>query len=104
MPRPTPADRVMPIDWSTRPSSSIATQSDGEVAVVAHATELLRHDEPEQPELTHLRDEVGREVVVLVPLRDVRFDLVLSELPDDLAEVLVLLGQLEHARSLWDRG
>ena len=27
MPRPTPASRVMPIDWSTRPSSSIATHS-----------------------------------------------------------------------------
>ena len=26
MPRPTPADRVMPIDWSTRPSSSMARQ------------------------------------------------------------------------------
>ena len=26
MPRPTAASRVMPIDWSTRPSSSIATQ------------------------------------------------------------------------------
>ena len=26
MPSPTPADRVIPIDWSTRPSSSIATQ------------------------------------------------------------------------------
>ena len=25
MPRPTAASRVMPIDWSTRPSSSIAT-------------------------------------------------------------------------------
>jgi len=25
MPRPTPACRVMPIDWSTRPSSSMAT-------------------------------------------------------------------------------
>ena len=28
MPRPTPADSVMPIDWSTRPSSSMATQSE----------------------------------------------------------------------------
>ena len=28
MPRPTPAERVMPIDWSTRPSSSMATHSD----------------------------------------------------------------------------
>ena len=26
MPSPTPASRVMPIDWSTRPISSIATQ------------------------------------------------------------------------------
>ena len=28
MPSPTPADRVIPIDWSTRPSSSIATHSE----------------------------------------------------------------------------
>ena len=28
MPRPTPADRVMPMDWSTRPSSSMATHSE----------------------------------------------------------------------------
>ncbi len=27
MPRPTPADSVMPMDWSIRPSSSIATHS-----------------------------------------------------------------------------
>ena len=26
MPRPTPAESVMPMDWSTRPSSSMATQ------------------------------------------------------------------------------
>ena len=28
MPRPTPASSVMPIDWSTRPSSSMARQSE----------------------------------------------------------------------------
>ena len=100
MPRPTPADSVMPIDWSTRPSSSIATQRRREVAVVAHAAELLRHDQAEQSQLAHLGHQVDREVVVAVPLRDVRLDLGLGELPDDLAEVLVLLAQLEHRRLL----
>ena len=28
MPSPTPASSVMPIDWSTRPSSSMATHSE----------------------------------------------------------------------------
>ena len=96
MPRPTPADSVMPMDWSTRPSSSMATHERGEVAVVAHAAELLGHDEAEQAQVAHLRHQVAREVVVLVPLGDVRLDLGLGELPDDLAEVLVLLAQLEH--------
>ena len=61
-----------------------------------HAAELLRHDEAEQPEVAHLGHQVGREVVVPVPLRDVRRDLGLGELAHDRAEVLVLLAQLEH--------
>ena len=53
MPRPTPAERVMPIDWSTRPSSSIATHSDVK-SPLAGAAVLLGHDQPEQPEVAHL--------------------------------------------------
>ena len=60
------------------------------------AAVLLRHDQAEESEVTHLGDEVGREVAVAVPLRDVRRDLRLGELAHDRAEVLVLLAQLEH--------
>ena len=97
MPRPTPASRVMPIDWSTRPSSSIATHS--EVKSPPRAAVLLGHDQAEQPQVAHLADQLDREVVVAVPLRDVRRDLGLGELPDHLAEQLVILGQLEHDSS-----
>ena len=97
MPRPTPADSVMPMDWSTRPSSSMATQRLVKAPLVGvGAAELLGHDEAEQPEVAHLGHEVGREVVVAVPLRDVRRDLALGELADDRAEVLVVLAELEH--------
>ncbi len=74
----------------------------GEVAlsVVGAAAVLLRHDETEEAELAHLGDQVGREVALRVPLRDVGCDLLLGEVPDDLAEVLVLLAQLEHGQLL----
>ena len=65
----------------------------GEVAV--GAAELLGRGQPEQPEIAHLLDQVDREVVVLVPLRDVRSDLRLGELADAAAEGLVLAGQGE---------
>ena len=73
MPRPTPASRVMPIDWSTRPSSSIATHS--EVKSAPRAAVLLGHDQAEQAELAHRVHDLDREVVLAVPLRDVRRDL-----------------------------
>ena len=57
---------------------------------------LLRGHQAEQPEVAHLRHEVHGEVAVAVPLLDVRGHLGLGELADGGAEVLVLLGQLEH--------
>ena len=67
----------MPIDWSTRPSSSIATHSEAKSPLAA--APLLGEDEAEQPELAHRRDDVDGEVVVAVPLRGVRGDLGLGE-------------------------
>ena len=67
------------------------------VLVQPGAAVLLRGHQAEQPEVAHLRHELHREVVVAVPLLDVRADLVLGELPDGGAEVLVLLAQLELA-------
>ena len=101
MPRPTAASRVMPIDWSTRPISSIATQRQvkSPSSPPARAAVLLGGGEPEQAERAHLVHDVGREVVVAVPLRGVRRDLGLGEVADAAAELLVLGGQLEaHAR------
>ena len=72
-----------------------------EAAVLARhpgAAELLRSRQPHQAERAHLLDDVGREVVVAVPLRGVRRDLGLGEVADAAAELLVLGGQLEgHA-------
>ena len=56
---------------------------------------LLGHRQAEQPELAHGMHGVDREVVVGVPGRGVRRDLGIGELADDLAEVLVLVGQGE---------
>ena len=68
----------------------------GEVAVGAAV--LLGRGEPEEAEVAHLVDDVDREVVVAVPLRGVRRDLLLREVAHRAAELLVVLGQLEaHA-------
>ena len=75
MPRPTPADSVMPIDWSTRPSSSIATHRLVKSPPSASSSEPPNSSgttRPNRPSSPILRHEVGREVVVAVPLRDVR--------------------------------
>ena len=93
MPRPTAASRVMPIDWSTRPISSMATHR--LVKSPSRAAVLLRRVQPEQAELTHLLDHVDREVVVVVPLGGVRGDLLLGEVAHGAAELLVVLGQVE---------
>ena len=92
MPSPTAASSVMPIDWSTRPISSIATQRLVKSPSSPRAAVLLGRGEPEQPELAHLLHHVDREVVVAVPLRGVRRDLGLGELADAAAELLVLAG------------
>jgi hypothetical protein len=47
-----------------------------------------------------LRHEVGREVVVTVPLGDVRLDGLGGEVAHDRPEVLVVLAQLEHSAPL----
>ena len=72
-------------------------------AMTAGAAVLLADDEAEQAKFAHLWHQFGREVVVAIPLRDVRGDLVLGEVSDESAEVLVVLGQLEHRRP-FDRG
>ena len=95
---PTPASSVMASDWSTRPSSSMATHS-----VVRSAPPppySSGNGQPEQPELAHRQHGVDREGVVAVPRLGVRRDLGLGEVADDLAERLLLVGQLEvHRRS-----
>ena len=97
MPSPTAASRVIPIDWSTRPISSIARHRRGEAALSAQAgaAVLLGGGEAEQAELAHLRDDVDREVVVAVPLGGVGGDLLLGEVADRPSELLVLGRQLE---------
>ena len=91
-PRPTPADSVIPIDWSTRPSSSIATHSDGEVA--AGAAPLLGEHDAEESEVAHLPHDVDGEVMFAVPLRGVRSDLGLGELAHGRPQQVVLGRQL----------
>ena len=105
MPSPTAASRVMPIDWSTRADLLDRHAQAGEVAVLARAAVLLRSGQAHQPQAAHLLDDVGGEVVVLVPLRGVRRDLGLGELANAAAELLVLAGQLErHAAMLTPAG
>ena len=100
MPRPTAASRVMPIDWSTRPSSSIARQRlvKPPLAGQPGAAVLLGCGQTEQPEVAHLADHVDREVVVAVPLGRVRGDLLLGEVAHGAAELFVLGGS---GRNSW---
>ena len=66
MPRPTPAERVMPIDWSTRPSSSMAMHRLVNAPPSPASSEPPNSSgttRPNRPEVTHARHEVGREVV-----------------------------------------
>ncbi len=97
MPSPTPASSVMPIDWSTRPSSSIATHS--EVKSPPEPPYCSGAIRPNSPSSPILRDQLDREAVVAIPLRDVGRDLGLGEVPHHLSEQLVILGQLEHDSS-----
>ena len=83
MPRPTAASSVMPIDWSTRPISSIATQRLVKSPSSPAPPNSSGAVSPNRPEVAHLVDDVDREVVVAVPLRGVRRDLLLREVADD---------------------
>ena len=74
----------------------------GEVTV--GAPELLGHHKTEQPQSTHLGDEVDREMLLAIPPGNVRSHLRLGELAHDGAEVLVVLAELEHVGALrWHR-
>ena len=104
MPRPTAASSVMPIDWSTRPISSIARQrlvkppSSPASPAPPYSSGAVS---PIRPSCAHLLHDVDREVVLAVPLRGVRRDLLLGEVADGTPELLVLGGQLEaHGRML----
>ena len=97
-PRPTPADSVMPSDWSTRPISSMAMHSVENGAVRA-AVGLGEH-QPEQAELAHGPHGVEGEGVVPVPGLGVRCHLGVGEGAHDRPERLLLVVELEvHAQS-----
>ena len=83
----------MAIEWSTRASSSMAMQS--VVRSPPAAAVLLGERDAEQPELAHGPHDVDREVVVAVPRLGVRARSRLGEVADDLAQRLVLLGELD---------
>ena len=97
MPRPTAASRVIPIDWSTRPISSIATHRlVKSPSAPPYSSGAVSPNSPSWPILLH---HVDREVVLAVPLGGVRRDLLLGEVANGTPELLVLGGQLEaHAR------
>ena len=62
MPRPD-AGRQGDADRLVDPAELLDRDAEaGEVAALAGAAVLLRHDEAEQPEVAHLGHEVGREV------------------------------------------
>ena len=102
MPRPTPADRVMPIDWSTRPSSSIAMHR-----LVNAPPSVASSDPPNSSGTTR----PNRPRSPIVGTRSAGkwcsrshwatcgSTASVGELADHLAEVLVVLAQLVHRRS-----
>ena len=90
MPSPTPASRVMPIDWSTRPSSSMATHS--EVKSPPLPPYSSGTTSPNRPSSPIARTTSSGKVVLAVPLGDVRGDLALGEVAHDLAERLVVVA------------
>ena len=97
-PRPTPADSVMPSDWSTRPISSMATHS--EVKSPSAPPYSLGEHQPEQAELAHRPHDVDREDVIPVPGCAACGAISASaKSRTDLAERLVLVGQLPCHRT-----
>ena len=63
--------------------------------VHAGAAVLLRHARAHQAELRQLGEELAREVVVAVPLRRVRIDLRLREVPRQRLDLFLVLRELE---------
>ena len=96
-PRPTPADSVMPMLWSTRPISSMARHS--VVKSAPDAAVLLGEDQAEQAELAHGQHRLEREGVVAVPGLGMGRDLGLGEVSHDLAEGLLLVAEVDVHRS-----
>ena len=68
--------------------------------VAALAAVLARELEPEEAELAAAVEQLARELALLLPLVDVRGDLLGDELVDRLAQVLVLLGEGRERRPL----
>ena len=101
-PSPTPADSVMPRDWSARPISSMAMHSVENGG--ARAAVGLREHQPEQAELAHGPHGVEGEGVVAVPGLGVRCHLGGGERAHDGPERLLLIVELEvHAPNLRGR-
>ena len=58
---------------------------------------LLRHGQPEQPQLPHLLDDLLGKLVAGLELLGHGEDLALHELPDGGDDRLLLLGELDEA-------
>ena len=84
----------MPIDWSTRPSSSIATQR--EVKSDSAPPNSSGTTRPNSPSSPILGTRSTGKWCVAVPGGDVRGDLRLGEVAHQRAELLVVLAELEH--------
>ena len=96
MPSPTAASRVMPIDWSTRPISSIATQrlvKSPSSPAPPYSSGAVSPNSPRSP--IFCTTSTGK-WWSLSHCGGVRRDLGLGELADAAAELLVLAGQLER--------
>ena len=96
MPRPTAASRVMPIDWSTRPISSIATHrlvKSPSSPAPPYSSGAVRPISPSLP--IFCTTSVGKWWSRSHCAACGR-DLGLGELADAAPELLVLAGQLER--------
>jgi hypothetical protein len=95
----------------------VGAEARRDAAAAARARELLDPDrvvdvvaalaavlglvlEPEEAELAAAVVELARELARLLPLIDVRGDLLADEAPDGLAQLLVLLGERRQQRTL----
>ena len=78
---------------SARPSSSITSAH--VTASAPEAAVLLGDRDAADPQLAELLHDVERELLVLVPLAGARRDLLGGELPDEVADLLLLRRELE---------